>query len=522
VRARVTLALALPALLLAACGYQPTLQARHGGQLVVAVQSDPRSLNPLTAGDVSSVRAYAPLYPQLYTARADLSLATDLAAAMPQLSADGLVWTVPLRAGARWSDGAPITAADVAYTVTTESDATLQGDAVFDWSMLAHVEAADPHTVRFTLRAPDTSFGARLVMPVVPAHALSKYKPSQMGGAFFNTTPSVSGGPFMFKDRDTLHHGLLYVTNPHWYGAAPNLDKLVVLTVTDPQLVPSMLAQGRVLWAPELTRDAARDAEQQSGVRVAAYPDLGYVALQCNDRAGSPTGSPLVRQALAASIDRAAVARAAMGDDATALWGDIPPQSWAYDATAAAHSPRDLARARALLAQAGISTAAPLTLDLLYPRGDSAREAAARSITAQAAEAGIHITARPLDPVALQTALTTGQFVLALTETGLSLDPDDSAQLAAHNDGGYASPQMDALLAAERNAVAPPGPALQNARKPLVSAVQKLLATDLPFIPLYVPLHHAGYNVTVNGLVEGAQLDQARDGAMYARWYLAA
>jgi peptide/nickel transport system substrate-binding protein len=528
-RAVAALALALP-LLLGACGYQPGQQARHGGTLVVAVDADPVSLNPLTAGDVSSVRAYTPLYPLLYSARPDLGIAPDLATALPQLSPDGLTWTVPLRSGAQWSDGAPITATDVVYTVTTESDPGLTGDATFDWSPVARVEAVDPHTVRFTLQAPDASFGARLVTPVVPSHALSKYKPAQMDTAFFDTTPSVNGGPFMYKERDAAHHLITYVPNPHWYGGAPNVDKLTVTVVTDPLLVAPLLAQGQVLWAPELTRDAAHDAQQQFGVHLASYPELAYVALQCNARGDAPTGNLAVRQALAAAIDRGAVARAALGDDATVMWGDVPPQSWGYDASAAPPLGRDVAHARALLAQAHVAT--PLDLDLLYPRGDTAREAAARLIAAQAADAGLRVMARPLDPVALRTALSTGQFVLALTQTGTSLDPDDTAALAStqipparstgRNWGGYASAEMDRLLAAQRTAVTAPGTPLQNARKPLVSAVQKLLAQDVPYIPLYAPLHHAAYNVTVNGLVAGAQLDQDRDSAMYGRWYLAA
>ncbi|HXA29213.1 MAG TPA: ABC transporter substrate-binding protein [Candidatus Angelobacter sp.] len=516
-------ATALAALLLSGCGYQPAQQVRHGGQLVVAVAAEPRSLNPLTAGDVASVRAYAPLYPLLYSARPDLGLAPDLAAAPPQLDATGREWTVTLRSRAQWSDGAPITAADVVYTVSTEADPSLSGEATFDWSDLAKTEAVDAHTVRFTLRAPDASFGARLVTPVVPAHVLSKYKPAQMDSAFFDTTPSVSGGPFLYQQRDSNLHTITYVPNPHWYGGAPNVDRLVVQVVTDPRLLPPLLAQGQVLWAPELTADATRDAQQQSGVRLASYPDLGYVALQCNDRAGRPTGSVAVRQALAYAIDRNAVTRAALGDDATTQWGDVPPQSWAYDANAAQRYPRDVARARALLATAQVAT--PLQLDLLYPRGDTAREAAARSIATQAADAGLHITPRALDPVALRAALDAGEFTLALTQTGTSLDPDDSAALsssAGRNWGGYASAEMDRLLAAERNAVAAPGLQLQAARKPLITAVQQQLTRDLPFIPLYAPLHHAAYNVTVNGLVAGAQLDQDRDSAMYGRWYLAA
>jgi len=512
------------ALVLAACGSTSSAPpVRHGGQLVVAVDTMPLSLNPLTAGDVASVRAYAPLYPLLYDARPDLSLTPDLAAAMPQLSADGTVWTVRIRAGARWSDNAPITAADVVYTVTTESDPTLSGDAQFDWSTLSRVEQVDPLTVRFTLRAPDAAFGARLVTPIVPAHVLSKYKPAQMDTAFFDTTPSVSGGPFMYKSSNPLGAGLLYVPNPHWYGGTANVDKLVVAVVADAQQVPEMLAQGQVLWAPELTGGAVADAEKQFGVRVATYPELSLVALQCNQRAGAPTADVRVRQALSAAIDRAAVARAAAGDGAAVMWGDVPQQSWAYDAAAAVQTSVDAGHARALLNAAHV--ALPLTLDLLYPRGDAARQAAAAALAAEAAPAGFHITPHAVDPVALRAALAAGQFTLALTETGTSLDPDDTAAVGtggARNWGGYTSADMDRLLSAERTAVAAPGAALQTLRRPLVDAVQHRLSLDLPFIPLYAPLHHAAYNVTVNGVLAGAQLDQDRDGSMYARWYLAA
>jgi peptide/nickel transport system substrate-binding protein len=256
---------------------------------------------------------------------------------------------------------------------------------------------------------------------------------------------------------------------------------------------------------------------------------MGYVALQIDGRPGAATANPLVRQALAAAIDRTKLTQQATGGDPTVLWGTVSPLSWAYDAGAVARTQRDVQRARTLLAQAHVAT--PLVLDLLYPRGDSARETAAQAIAAQARDAGFAITPRALDPVALHTALSTGQFMLALTETGMSLDPNGTAALAsdhappAHgglNYGGYASARMDALLAQDRAVTAAPGAAMQAARKPLITAMQRLLADDVPFIPLYAPQQTAGYNITVNGVVAGPQLDQDRDGAMFARWFLAA
>src|SRR5207245_262600 len=156
---------------------------------------DPRALNPLVAGDVWSVRALTPLFPNLYEARSDLSASPDLAEALPAISPDGLTWLVRLRT-ASWSDGQPITADDVVFTVQSEMSSSLDTARRFDWAVVSEVNALDSRTVRFQLKRPDGALlGDQLVTPIVPRHALSNVALTGMSRARFSTQPLVGGGP---------------------------------------------------------------------------------------------------------------------------------------------------------------------------------------------------------------------------------------------------------------------------------------------------------------------------------------
>src|ERR1700716_765397 len=85
----------------------------NGAPLTAAIGADPASLNRFLASDSASLRASAPLFPNLYQANPDLSVSPDLAESMPVLSSDHKQWTVKLRRNARWSDGRAIVADDV-------------------------------------------------------------------------------------------------------------------------------------------------------------------------------------------------------------------------------------------------------------------------------------------------------------------------------------------------------------------------------------------------------------------------
>lgn len=529
---------ALAALALSGCsGYRPAEVQRQGGILTMALYAQPLSFNPLVAGDLNSVRAYTPLFPHLYSVGADLAATPDLAVTLPSESADGTVWTIPLRPQARWSDGQPITADDVVYTIVTESDPELDTRASFDWSEVRAVSATSAHTVRITLTHPDASFLAdHLTAAIVPKHVLSANRPAEMSQAVFGQRPTVSGGPFEFT-AGSITSPTTYTlsANRDYYLGRPNLDTLVERVVANPADLASQLAQGQVLFAPGLSAAQADDARAQQGVGVYSFPALGYYGIQFNDRPGHLFADAATRHALDLTIDRPALVASATGGRGTVLWGDISPQSWAYDPRAVASHGRDVAAARAQLTAVGWSTGATpatragvsLTAPLLYPRSDPARAVAARLIASDARTAGMVLTPTGVGDTDLGAALESGSFEVALTAGGLGADPDDTPTLGCDqappgnpnglNAGGFCDPAMDALLAAERAVPVTSTPAMEQQRRPIFDRIEALLAADLPLDPLWTDTRWLALNTTVSGVGKvGAQLDGNLNSAFYA------
>jgi ABC-type oligopeptide transport system substrate-binding subunit len=502
IRKLLTLALAATVLAAACTGYHPTPTARRGGELVVALGQDAQSLNPLVAGDVWSVRAYTPLFPQLYEAAADLTVRPSLAAALPSISGDRLTWTVTLRR-ARWSDGRPITADDVVYTVETEMDPTLDTRAEFDWSPLKSVERVDGSTVRFHLNRPDAAFlGDRLLAPIVPKHALQGVALASMSTAIFSTQPSVSGGPFRLRLRQP-GVSLGMSPNGNYFGAKPYLDTLSMLVLSDQTQLETQIAQGNVGWAPDIPASVAAQLRGVTGVTVRSFPELGRYSLVFNTRAGRPFANVMPRLAVAQTLDRNRIAAAAGGVPVTS---GINAASWGFTS----------------VATAGDGTRG-VTGELLIPQGDAARAAAAAEIARETA-----LTVKPVTPEDFRSRLRSGDFDTALAGLGEGVDPDPALDVASwetpagdphgHNFAGLADAQLDALLKQDLAA----DPSDHAARKPLLLQIEKHIAQTVPFVDLWTVNELDAFGASlVNAGAVGPQLDQGLQSSFYARWSLA-
>src|ERR1700693_6362182 len=206
---------------IAACGGGGTSSTiKEGGTLIYDLDADAATLNPFEAGDVPSVRAFQFMFPNLYQADKNLAIVPDLAASPPTVSADLKTWTVKLRTDAKWSDGKPITSADVVATVHMQASSKLDTDASFDWSLLTDpvsgVTAPDASTVVFTLSSPFAPFYAiNLVGFIAPASVYANEDPSKMR-TYEQDKPSVTGGPFLF-DKRVAGSEIDYKANPNYY-----------------------------------------------------------------------------------------------------------------------------------------------------------------------------------------------------------------------------------------------------------------------------------------------------------------
>ena len=510
-----TTSLVLAAALAAACsGYNPPPTVRRGGDLVVALGQDAQALNPLVAGDVWSVRAYTPLYPQLYEVGAKLSCCDpSLADGDPELSKDALTWTVRLR-DRHWSDGKRITAGDVVYTIRAEMDTRLDTSAVFDWSPLKAVAAVDDRTVRFTLTRPDAAFLARLVAPIVPRHSLADVRLDAMSRAMFTGQPLVGGGPFHLKLR-TPGQAIVYTPN-RWYFPAPHVDTVQMRVISDPAKLTDQLAQGYVTWAPDVPPAVASALKGLPNVTLRSFPELGRYSLVFNTRTNRPYAGTAARRAVFGTLDPARVAAAAGG---VAVYSGLNSSSWLYDTEHFGPYTRP----------AGAAALPSGTAELLYPLGDKGRAAAAQEVERELGARGAAVRPVGVPPGDFASRLQGGDFDLALAGLGEGIDPDPSAAVASwetperdphgQNFGAYADGVVDTLVRQEL-AASPPDPAR---RKPVFDAIQAQLRQDPPFVDLwtYDETDAFGAGLADHGLV-GPWLDQDLQSSFYARWSLTA
>jgi peptide/nickel transport system substrate-binding protein len=137
---------------------------------------------------------------------ADLKVVNDLATAYT-VSPDGLLWTVDIRADAKFSDDTPVTAEDVAYTFTKAS----QSGGLTDVTVLDTASALDADTVELRLKRPQSTFVNRLVtLGIVPRHAHN---------AGYGRNP-IGSGPYRLVRWDEGQQ-LVVEANPGYYGQRP-------------------------------------------------------------------------------------------------------------------------------------------------------------------------------------------------------------------------------------------------------------------------------------------------------------
>ncbi|MBD5634204.1 MAG: hypothetical protein IAI49_06970, partial [Candidatus Eremiobacteraeota bacterium] len=306
------------------------------------VAADPASLDPLfahaDAGNVEQTLAHLAFEP-FYDVDAAGRLVPELVTEIPTvsnggISADGRTLVYHLRRGVRWSDGVPLTAKDVLFTLRAILDPANPVASHEGYDLIERADAPDLATVRFRLRragAPAVStFFTYGTSPqyVLPEHVLRAQAP--LARAAFNAAPSVGDGPFGFvswRRGDRLE----YAANPRYWRGVPAVRRLDVRIVADPQTNMTLLASGGLdfnLVAPAQWA-ALRRSDPEMRFAEASTALIAGIALNLTH---PPLDDVRVRRALALAIDRDGIsAKVALGRYPVAN-SDRPRFSWAYDA----------------------------------------------------------------------------------------------------------------------------------------------------------------------------------------------
>ena len=197
-----------------------------GGTYSEGVLGPLATLNPLYARSNAEKSAARLLFASLYNYDTTGHLKGDMVDRLT-ISQDEMNYTVTLKRGLKWSDGVPITAKDVVFTVSLLQNPNTNSE-ITGWQ-LAKATALDDQTVRFTLAAPYAPFMHALTFPVLPQHSLADVHPSELRQHKYSQSP-VTSGPFALRlvqnaAADGTKKIVHLVANTYYHAGTPKLER---------------------------------------------------------------------------------------------------------------------------------------------------------------------------------------------------------------------------------------------------------------------------------------------------------
>ena len=416
---------------------------------------------------------------------------------------DDLTYDATLKPGLVFSDGTPVTAADVAWTFDSAMDRGAAHLAVSFKQLtdrFSHVDALDDRTARFHLKTPLATLMSDLDFGIMERSAAGKDNRFPHGLA-----PGC--GPYVLDSLDDTAAHL--TANPRWFGPAPRVPHVELRVVKDQSARILMLVGGSADLAQNGARlDLVDDIASQWRVHVEGGPSALLTYLMMNN--DDPILKDVrVRQAIALALDREAIIKVKLGGHAVLATGLLPPGHWAY-AKDVTHWRHDPARAKALLDAAGHpdpdGDGPEPRFTLTYKTSsDAYRIAIAQVIAAQLREVGIEVDVEPFEFATFFSQVKKGAYQLASMQTSDITEPDyyftyfHSSRIptTANPDDGnrwrYRNTRIDALTEAGRRVLD------RDSRKAIYGEVQRILADEVPIIPLWHEDNIVVANRTVNG-----------------------
>jgi peptide/nickel transport system substrate-binding protein len=409
------------------------------------------------------------------------------------VSNNGLVWTFNLRPGVKFSNGSPMTSADVVFSLKREA-ANTDGPLSFLDAAIKTVKASGPHNVVVTLKQPWAPFLSDIS---VFANAII---PANFGGksekAFF--AKPVGTGPFAL-DSFTPSSNLTLKANPHyWQAGKPYVDAVQINYVSDDNQRLLQIESGAAHIIDSVPPANVSALKGRSGVAVELYPAWEVDLLVFNEKLPQ-FADRHVRRAITYAINRPALVAATTFGTAKPGGSFMPPSLQYYDP----HTPvlaYSLANAKAELAKSkyphGFDT------KLLISGGVQKWSEFAAIIQQALAPLNIKVTIDSPDNAAFHTqfeSLNYDMFIdYAINDIS---DCDEMASFELnYKDGGsksywssYNSQQVTSLVnkaEAELDT---------KKRAALYSQIQAIVAEDAPFVPLDYPPYIYATSTKVNG-----------------------
>jgi peptide/nickel transport system substrate-binding protein len=467
--------------------------------LRIGLAEDPDILDPTLARTYVGRIVFASFCDKLFDIDEKLNVVPQLALGY-ETAPDGLAVTIRLRPNVKFHDGEPFNAEAAKFSL--ERHMTMSGSfRKPELAAVDRVDVVDPLTIKINLKAPFAPLIAQLTdrsgMMVSP-------KAAKEAGDKFGLHP-VCAGPYKFVERVPQDRIVGENFADYWNKDNVHIDRVVYLPISDDTVRLANLKSGGLDLIERALATDIKDIRADPKLKLASALWLGYMGIDVNERADNPLGkSVAVRQALEAAIDREALNQVVFNGEFVPGNQWVSPENFYYQQSLPVPK-RDVAKAKALLKQAGVTT--PFDVDFMVPKG-AEPQAVAEVVQAMAAEIGINMKIRVTEFATSLKQAEAGEYQAYLLAWSGRSDPDGNLYSfykckAPLNYTGYCNADVDKLLDESRI------PSDKAQRKAIYEKVARLLvAEDEPIIYLYhsrVLIAHTtrleGYRQLPDGMV---------------------
>ncbi len=336
----------------------------------VGMLSEVDSFSPFVGIEATSYEMWALMYDYMIGySMEDMSPTPGLAESW-ETSDDGLTWTFDIRDGVEWSDGKPLTAADIAFTYNRILDG---GPESATWSSylksVDKITSPDANTVVLALKKPNAVLPL-LPIPILPEHVWSKINEDKVKS--YPNEPvdgqaPVGSGPFTLVQGTVGGSLIRFEANPNYWQGAPNIDEVDYRVYQEEDPLVQALKTGEIDFAADLSPLSvqALEGEQDIVAQMGLSPGFDEIAFNVgavDTKTGEPIGdgNPALqdrafRQAISYAVDREVIAQKAYQGGAVPGQTIIPSaySQWHWEPPADEAYTFDLDRAAQLLDEAG-------------------------------------------------------------------------------------------------------------------------------------------------------------------------
>ena len=534
----------------AGCGGGETIQGGQGGgggavggnTFIFGRGADSVSLDPINATDGESFRVTRQVFDTLLDfAPGTFDPVPALATEVPKAEDGGRSYTLKLREGVKFHDGAPFNADAVVFNFdrwrltdnpyhkggggqTSEFGYyTGQFGGLDDDSIITNVEAVDEYTVRFTLKEPQGPFLRNLTMS---PFAMASPKAIKESVEDFWQNP-VGTGPYKFVKWER-NADVDLEANDEWWGSdlpvsqgggGPKLKQVVIRSIPDNTSRVAALTGEQLSAADGLLPDDVPTVKEQ-GLEVVVRPPntIGYLAMNTQKE---PFGDPKVRQAINMAIDMPRLVEAALGNTGEVATAYMPSLIPFFNPNVERY-PYDPDGARQMLQEAGAEN---LETELWYMPIPRPYMPDAKSMA--------QIMQQDLKKVGVNAKLVTFEWGTYLEKTGAGEhpmamlgwtgdngDPDNFLYTHFHsanadpevglNIAFYKNPEIDNLLEQGQTSVD------ETVRRDAYYKAQEILVQDAPWVPIAYVKPPIGLQEQVKGFVPNPVSSEAFNPVYFA------